>query len=189
MRPRARRGGIAGPWTFLFLREDHDITEITDALQGEEVDLDTAFFEGASTMAPTMRAIATALRVFALVAALAGLIAIAQAVARMQQAAAEDDHTLAALGAGHRARWTRLAVPAGLAVLGGTALATLARRPGQHPVPGGRWRDGPSPDPGSTSTSGRSSLGGAVAALVGGAPGGGARDVAHPSIDRCASAT
>ena len=69
-----------------------------------------------------MRSIATALRLFALVAGLAGLIAIGQAATRLQDAAGGDDPTLGALGATRTERWARLAAPSLLAVVGGTVL-------------------------------------------------------------------
>jgi hypothetical protein len=105
----------------------HDVRDITEAM-GPAVEIDPTFSAEAfrEQLDPTMRSLATALRVFAAVAALAGVVTVALAAARLQQSAATDDRSLGALGAGRAARWARLALPVALAttlgaVVGGTA--------------------------------------------------------------------
>ena len=101
---------------------------------GEEIELDTSFSERPRAMAPTMQAIATAPRLFALVAALAGLIAIGQAIARLQQAAAERRPHPRASARGAERRWTRLFVPAGWRC-SPEPCSGWSSRPASHPVP------------------------------------------------------
>jgi hypothetical protein len=63
------------------------------------------------TIDPVASAIGTGLLVFGLVAAIAGVVAIAQASSRTALTAARDDATLAAVGVGSSGRLARLAAP------------------------------------------------------------------------------
>jgi hypothetical protein len=126
--------------TFVFLRPGVGLDHLTDAVQDRDIELDTAFFSASNTMNPTLRSIATALRVFALVVALAGLIAIWQSIARMQQAAWVDDAALGAIGTGRGARWARLFLPGALAVAGGAAVGLVAAIPASTVFPVGLAR-------------------------------------------------
>lgn len=121
--PHDQIGDFAGG-TFVALRHPSDASRLAAAVRDSEVDLDTSFSgESARSQAnPTMRAIATALYVFAGVAGLAGLAAIGYAVGRIQQSSAMDDPVLSALGIGRRRRWARAVVPAAAGALAGTAL-------------------------------------------------------------------
>jgi hypothetical protein len=115
--------GIIADGTILFLEPGASAKAITEAVEGEDVEIDTTFSATSvgAAVDPTMQAIATALYAFAGIVALAGLVAVAQSLARSQQAAGDDDHTLGALGVGRSARWARLAVPGVVAVVAGTA--------------------------------------------------------------------
>jgi ABC-type lipoprotein release transport system permease subunit len=116
--------GSIGDGTLVTVADGHSLSDLTEELSGRDVEVD-ASFSAASTqqqIAPTMQAIATSTRLFALVAALAGLIAVGQAVARLQLTAGAEDPTLEALGTERRARWHRLFTPIAIAVGGGTIL-------------------------------------------------------------------
>ena len=101
-------------------------TSVAD--DGVEIDSSLSATSAFQQATPTMRSIATALRLFALVAGLAGLIAIGQAATRLQDAAGGDDPTLGALGATRTERWARLAAPSLLAVRGRHRARTGPRR-------------------------------------------------------------
>ncbi|MFL6206354.1 MAG: ABC transporter permease [Acidimicrobiales bacterium] len=119
--------GSVSDGAFVMVAPGHDLAEVTAALRGTDIELDTSFSANASDhqITPTLDAIATSTRVFALVAALAGLIAVGQAIGRLQMAASTDDRTLASLGASRRARWRRLFGPVAIATTAGAALGTL----------------------------------------------------------------
>ena len=103
---------------FVVLTDSADLSDLTDATSGLPVQIDPSFSAdvAASQANPTMAAIATALYVFAGVAAIAGLATIGHAVGRMQAAATADDSTLAAIGVGRTGRWARLVAPGWVAV-------------------------------------------------------------------------
>ena len=119
--------GSVGDGTMIAVAEGHDLSEVSAALEGQPIEIDTSFSTESSQQQanPTMRAIATSTRLFALVAALAGLIAVGQAIARLQVAAGADDRTLDSLGTGRRARWQRLFAPIMVATVGGTAAGVV----------------------------------------------------------------
>ena len=150
--------------SLVFLRDGGRVEEVTKALDGEAVEFDSAFFEAAQAMGPTTHSIATALRLFALVVALAGVIAVTQIVARMQQAASTDDRTLGALGTSQRSRWIRLVAPAGLAAVAGTLLGLVAAFPASALFPVGLARKA-EPHPG-IAADGRTLLLGGAGAVV-----------------------
>jgi hypothetical protein len=139
--------GALDEGTLVYMRDGRPLSELTEAAEGSEVELDSAFFETTEAAAPTMRAIATALRLFAAVVGLAGLMAILQSVARVQQSAARDDGTLDALGTTSGERWTRLAVPAAMAAGLGAVLGAVAAIPASSLFPVGLARRA-EPDPG-----------------------------------------
>lgn len=116
--------GTLSEGSMVVLAEGHTLSEVAAAVAEDGVEIDSSLStESAFQQAtPTMRSIATALRLFALVAGLAGLIAIGQAATRLQDAAGGDDPTLGALGATRTDRWARLAAPSILAVAGGTVV-------------------------------------------------------------------
>ena len=104
----------------IVLAEGHSLADVSPTLAVAEtsVEIDPSFSAAVrrtNRPPPPCAAIATALRLFALVAALAGLIAIGQAAARLQDAARADDPTLGGTGrhpgralhppGGARARW------------------------------------------------------------------------------------
>ncbi len=124
--PRDQIGNLADA-TFVVLRHKSDASRLAAAVRGSGIELDTSFSGDAIRLqaTPIMRAIGTALEVFAGVAGLAGLAAIGYAVARLQQSSAADDPVLSALGIGRRRRWTRAVVPAALGVVGGAALGLV----------------------------------------------------------------
>lgn len=125
------------------------------------------------TAAPTMVNLAMALRVFALVAGLAGVVAIAQAVSRSAAPGLADDAALEALGLSRYERLLRLLLPRTFAVIIGAAtgvgLAVVASR--WMPIGLARRAE---PDPGvdvdgavlGLGFAGAIVLGGAVTALV-----------------------
>jgi hypothetical protein len=115
-------GALAGGG-FVVLRDGYTARDLASEV-GPGVELDASFLADAAKgqVDPTMRAIASGLRIFAGVVALAGLIAIAQAAARLQAAQREDDAALAALGAGRAPRFLRLALPSLATIVGGVAL-------------------------------------------------------------------
>ncbi len=156
--------GVLDEGTYVFLREGHSFAELTAATRGADVELDTSFFLASDAIAPTTGTIAAALRLFAAVAALAGVIAIVQAVARIQQAASEDDRTLGALGTTRRERWARLAVPGGMVVVAGSAMGMAVAVPASALFPIGLARRA-EPDPG-VHLDGPTVLVGGVAAAV-----------------------
>jgi hypothetical protein len=116
--------GILSGGTMVAVAPGYDLADVSRAMEGEPLEIDASFSPESARqqVGPTMEAIGTALRVFGLVAAAAGLLAVGQAVARLQQAASADDETLGALGANGRERWARLVVPSGLAVVSGALL-------------------------------------------------------------------
>jgi hypothetical protein len=119
-------GAISDPGAFVVLRDGHTLRDVAQEL-GPDAELDVSFSaEAFRTQAqPTMSAIATALRVFAAVVAVAGLIAVVQAAVRLQGTARADDEALGALGAGRGGRWARLVLPSLLAVAAGVGLGVL----------------------------------------------------------------
>lgn len=119
--------GSVGQGTMVAVADGHRLAELTTALEGSDVELDTSFSTDSSLqqITPTLQAIATSTRLFALVAAVAGLIALGQAISRLHQAASADDGTLEALGAPRRARWRRLFLPVALASTVGASLGVL----------------------------------------------------------------
>jgi hypothetical protein len=161
--------GTLSQGTFLTLRPGHDLTEVSEALQGEDVELDTSFFTTDALrrqISPTVQAIGTALLVFAGVVALAGLAAVAQTVARMQQTIGDDDRTLAALGVPRSARWVRLVSSGGIAVALGTAVGVVAAGAASPLFPVGLARRA-EPDPGLRLDAVALGLGGTAALVVG----------------------
>jgi hypothetical protein len=159
--------GTLSAGTFLVLRPGRTLTEVTEALKGEEVELDTSFFtpDGLRRqLTPTVQAIGTALAIFAAVVALAGLAAVAQLVARLQQSIADDDRTLAALGCARTTRWARLVTSGTVAIAAGTALGVAAAAVASPLFPVGLARQA-EPDPG-FHLDAPALLGGGVAALV-----------------------
>lgn len=156
--------------TFVALREGADVAELSSVVTGEDVELDTSFVGElvGRQAAPTMRAIATALYVFAAVAALAGLATVAHAAARMQQTSALDDRTLAALGVGRAGRWARLAIPGLAAVLIGTPAGVVAAVAASRWFPLGLARRA-EPDPGLHVDAFTLVAGTGVALVIGGA--------------------
>lgn len=90
---------------------------------------------------------ANGLFVFAAVVALAGLVAVAQALVRTALAAADDDRTLAALGCRATGRHARLAAPGAVAALVGAALGTVTAMLASPLLPFGIARRA-DPDPG-----------------------------------------
>ena len=161
--------GTLSEGTMIVLAEGHSLAEVADEVAADGVEIDQSLSSASAFQqaTPTMRSIATALRLFALVAGLAGLIAIGQATTRLQDAAGGDDPTLGALGATRTERWARLAAPSLLAVVGGTVLGLglgVAASP-LFPIGLARRAD---PDLGFHVDSGTVALGGAVAvALLG----------------------
>ena len=145
--------GIFSEGSMIVLADGHTLADVAEAVAADGVEIDSSLAtESAFQQAtPTMRSIATALRIFALVAGLAGLIAIGQAATRLQDAAGGDDPTLGALGATRTDRWARLAAPSALAVLGArcSGWASAWRRPRSSRS---AWRAAPTPISGSTST-------------------------------------
>lgn len=121
--PTTRIGSLADG-RFVVLRDGVDVTALTDAAGGLPVELDPSFSaDGVGRQVePTMAAIATALYVFAAVAAVAGLATIGHAVGRMQASSSGDDSTLAAIGVGRAGRWARLVAPGWAAVVLGAPL-------------------------------------------------------------------
>lgn len=109
---------------FIVLEDGADLTTLSAAASGLAIELDMTFSpEGAASQAdPTMSAIATALYVFAGVAAAAGLATIGHAVGRMQSTATADNSTLAAMGVDRPGRWARVVAPGWAAVGVGTPL-------------------------------------------------------------------
>ncbi len=73
----------------------------------------------------TTRVLALALVVFAVVAGVAGFVAVGQALARRLVLSAADQQVLSAVGLGRRARSAVLLIPAGLVAFGGAALAVV----------------------------------------------------------------
>ena len=116
--------GSVGDGTMIVLADGHTLAEVADLVAPDGVEIDPSISTEAAFLqaTPTMHSIATALRLFALVAGLAGLIAIGQATTRLQDAAGGDDPTLGALGATRTERWARLTAPGLLAVVSGTVL-------------------------------------------------------------------
>ena len=155
--------GTLSEGTMIVLADGHSLAEVADAVVDDGVEIDPSLSTASAFQqaTPTMRSIATALRLFALVAAFAGLIAIGQAATRLQDAAGGDDPTLGALGATRTERWARLAAPSALAVVGGTVLGlglSVAASP-LFPIGLARRAD---PDLGFHVDSGTLALGGAV---------------------------
>jgi hypothetical protein len=109
---------------FIVLKEGVELSELSAAAAHLPIELDVTFSAGVvrSQADPTMAAIATALYVFAGVAAVAGLATIGHAVGRMQTAAADDDDTLAAIGVGRAGRWARVMAPGWAAMAVGVPL-------------------------------------------------------------------
>ncbi len=136
--------------TFIKMRPGHPLRSVTEAVRGEEVELDTSFISTDALrrqIEPTTQAIGTALLVFGGVVALAGIAALAQVVARLQQTIGDDDRTLAALGVPRSTRWIRLVVSGATAVTAGTVIGIGRRRRGvaavpDRSVPAGRARPG-----------------------------------------------
>jgi hypothetical protein len=122
----AQEVGTIGEGAMVVLAPGHDIREVSDSV-GPALEIDPTFSGEAfrEQIDPTMRSLATGLRVFAGVAALAGLVAISLAAGRVQQYAAVDDRSLGALGLSRTARWARLAVPVGVATTLGVVVGGL----------------------------------------------------------------
>ncbi len=120
--------GDFGLGALIVLADGITTSELTEATADLDVQIDPTITPEASRgqADPTMAAIATALYVFAGVVALAGVVAIAQAVNRNAQAALVDDRTLAALGVQRAGRWGRIAAPPAVAVVAGTAIGVMA---------------------------------------------------------------
>lgn len=161
--------GTLSEGTFLKLRPGHHLSEVTEAIQGEDVELDTSFIttDGLRRQIdPTVQAIGTALLVFAGVVALAGLAAVAQVTARLQQTIGDDDRTLAALGVPRSTRWVRLVASGSVAVAAGTALGIVAAGAASPLFPVGLARRA-EPDPGVRLDGFALGVGGTVALVVG----------------------
>ena len=117
--------GDIGRGAFVALKSPSDVTRLSDAMAGDEVEFD-AIFSNTSVrrqINPTMDAIATALQVFAAVVLLAGLAAFAHAAGRMQLEAAAEDRVLSALGIDRATRWGRVVAPTATALVAGALLA------------------------------------------------------------------
>ena len=164
----AEQIGTIGEGSFVVMAEGGDTAALAESFSGEDLELDSSFSPEVARrqVNPTMRSIATGLLVFALVAGVAGVAAIAQALGRMHQSGAEDDAVLAALGVARRGRWARRLVPAGGAVAAGSGvglvLAALASR--WFPVGLARRAE---PDPGFDLDGTVLLVGGALALAVG----------------------
>lgn len=161
--------GTLSEGTFLKLRPGHRIDEVTDALEGEEVELDTSFTSTDGLRRqfnPTVHAIGTSLLVFAGVVAIAGLAAIAQTAARQQQTIGDDDRKLAALGIPRTTRWLRLVAAGGIAVAAGTVAGVAAAAAASPLFPVGLARRA-EPDPGLHLDTVALGVGGAAALVVG----------------------
>lgn len=142
--------GTLSEATFIKLRPGHHLSEVTEAIRGEDVELDTSFVTTDALrrqIDPTVQAIGTALLVFAGVVTLAGLAAVAQVTARLQQTIGDDDRTLAALGVPRSTRWVRLVSSGSLAVAAGTVLGIVAAGAASPLFPVGLARRS-EPDPG-----------------------------------------
>lgn len=141
--------GSLSEGTFVVLAPGRTVDELGEATQGLDIELDTGFSADVfrSQTNPTMRTIATALLVFAAIAALAGTAVLGTAFARLQQAASDDDRTLAALGLSRRARWQRVTTPSLLAVAAGAPLGLAAAAAASPLFPIGLARRA-EPDPG-----------------------------------------
>jgi hypothetical protein len=115
--------GSIGGGSFVILDEGSTLSEITEAAD-LELELDPTFSANSfrSGVQPTMDTIASALRIFAAVVALAGVVAVTQAAARLQVTSGSDDPALGALGAGRSTRVLRVALPTMLAVSVGVVL-------------------------------------------------------------------
>ncbi len=161
--------GTLSEGTFIKLRPGHHLREVTEAIQGEDVELDTSFITADGLrrqIDPTVQAIGTALLVFAAVVALAGLAAVAQVTARLQQTIGDDDRTLAALGVPRSTRWIRLVSSGSAAMATGTVLGIVAAGAASPLFPVGLARRA-EPDPGVHLDAIALGAGGAVAMLAG----------------------
>ena len=161
--------GTLSEGTFLKLRAGHRFNEVTEAIRGEDVELDTTFMSTdvlRRQINPTVQAIGTALLVFAGVVALVGLAAIAQTVARLQQTIGDDDRTLAALGVARSTRWVRLVSSGSVAVAAGTALGVAAAAVASPLFPVGLARRA-EPDPGLRLDGAALGVGSAAALVIG----------------------
>ncbi|MGQ0432810.1 MAG: FtsX-like permease family protein [Microthrixaceae bacterium] len=161
--------GSLAEGTFVVLAPGRTVEELGEATRQLDVELDTGFsadvFESQTN--PTMRTIATALLVFAGIAALAGTAVLGTAFAREQQAAGGDDRTLAALGLSRRARWQRVTTPSLLAVVAGVPLGIAVAAIASPLFPIGLARRA-EPNPG-FHLDGRVLAGGGAVALLAGA--------------------
>ena len=124
--------GVLGRGTFVVLDDPASLDAFARAAAPLGLEVDTRIVPAAarSQADPTVSAISTALYVFAAVAALAGAVAVAQAIGRGLQPALADVPTLEALGVPRAGRWAGLVLPqlAALAVgaLGGVVVAVAA---------------------------------------------------------------
>ena len=122
----------------IVLAEGYTLADVADAVADDGVEIDSSLStESAFRQAtPTMRSIATALRLFALVAGLAGLIAIGQAAARAcrtpREATTRPSGRWAPPGPSGGLAWRRRAR---WPCVGGTVLGTGPRRGGVPALP------------------------------------------------------
>ena len=158
--------GSLAEGTMIAVADGHSLAEVSKAM-GTKVEVDPTFSAASADQqaTPTMRAIGTALRLFALVAALAGLIAIGQAAARLQTAAGEDDQTLDALGATRVERFLRVAAPSWFAAIAGTVVGLGAAAAASPIFPIGLARRA-EPDLGFHLDAGALAVGGAASMVV-----------------------
>jgi hypothetical protein len=127
-------GSLGPPGSLITLASGYDVEDLSAAVGDLGVELEPTVSKRAmqDQTNPTMRSIATALLVFALIAGVAGAAAVMQSVARLQAVAASDDRALAAVGITRGSRWARLAVPGlvsgVIGCAGGLAIALGASR-------------------------------------------------------------
>ena len=131
--------GVQDSGRFIVVDEDTDPVDVSSDLAALGGDVEGILGQESVTqqVAPTMRAIATALLVFAAVAGLAGLATIAHALARLQQTSSLDDRNLSALGVAASTRWARLAGPGLAAVVIGVPLGVVVAIGGSVLLPVG----------------------------------------------------
>jgi hypothetical protein len=154
---------------FLRLRDPQAVTALTTSIQAAgDAEVDTSFGGEAfrSQADPTMAAVATGLRAFALAAALAGAVAIAQVTARSTQRAAAERDALAAVGVGAMSRRLALAAPSALALLGGSIAGAGVAMTASPLLPIGLARRA-DPDPGFHADWGVLGLGSVIAVTAG----------------------
>lgn len=141
--------GELGAGAFVVLDDPGSLNAFAEAAEPLGVDVDTGFVPTAARgqANPTVEAIAVALYVFSAVAAVAGAVAIAQALGRGLHPAAADLGTLHALGLTRAGRWAGTFLPRAAALVVGLVGGVLLAIAASPTMPVGLARRA-EPDPG-----------------------------------------